>query len=203
MEDDPRMRSSPDIIPPVTSALKNMTNTNTQENRQGERRGRRSVVLSDNSTSTQYTDCDHVRTKHQTAVLRDNPHKEHSTNASSSPEKRTNFQAIKQSLRVQNSSATITRQAIQGHEQDFIQICTTLEARAQPTLERENIRHSLDSPQYSAWKQVVKTHVQRLRVACNRRPRARSPSDRTAGSTVMACPQGLRTVSSCAAMRAS
>lgn len=47
------------------------------------------------------------------------------------------------------------------------------------------------------------THVHRLRVACSCRPSDLSDSERTAGSTVIAWPQGLRTVSSWAAMRAS
>lgn len=47
------------------------------------------------------------------------------------------------------------------------------------------------------------THVHRLSVECSCLPSALSASDRTAGSTVMPCPHGLRTVNSWAATRAS
>lgn len=56
---------------------------------------------------------------------------------------------------------------------------------------------------YPSQKCAEATHAQRLSVACSCLPRAFSLSDRTAGSTVISCPQGFRTVSSWAAARAS
>lgn len=62
---------------------------------------------------------------------------------------------------------------------------------------------SRNLPILSSQKHNTRTHVHRLSVVCSCLPSVRSVSDRTAGSTVMPCPHGLRTVSSWAATRAS